>query len=127
MKEFKQHILEKLKISAYNCDEEYGELIDLFLLSIGYGKSLIFKDCFNDEPKILHSENTKVGEWKDCEGCNVKKMHILNHENKYYIVFLVVDNKGIKHSLGVLNFKQYSNAISTIWQDKIKNYLMKHA
>ena len=49
-----------LKISTYNCDEEYGELIDLFLLSIGYGKSLIFKDYFNvdnDSDEFYYPEN----------------------------------------------------------------------
>lgn len=124
MKTFKQHILEKLKVSK-NRDSEFEELIDLFRSKMESGSTFPCSTKLGGRP-ILHvpKDDPEFKGWQNYDNEEIHRMGFIegNDEHGPVIFFLVYVNNEF-NSIGVTNWDEYVTCIDEYWRKKIKDYL----
>lgn len=129
MKTFKQHILERLKVSR-NRDSEFEELVDLFRNKIESGDTFSCEWAFEEYP-IIHTDATDRTinkEFKKYDGYPIKRIGFINGNGHHVAcIFFIISDHGNDIPLGVQNYEDLVNSIGQEWIDKIKNYLTKNA
>ena len=124
MKTFKQHILERLKVSK-NQDSEFEELIDLFRCKIESGQTFPCSTKLGGRP-ILHvpKDNPEFKGWKNFDNEEIHRMGFIegNDEHVPVIFFLIYVNNEF-NSIGVTKWDEYVSCIDKYWRKKIKDYL----
>lgn len=129
MKTFKQHILEKLKVSARDMDK-FDEVIDLFQNVIDSGDTFSCEWAFKEKP-IIHTDTadrTINKEFKKYDEYPIEKIGFINgNEHHGPCIFFIVSDDGNDMPLGVQNYEDLVNCIGQEWIDKIKSYLTKNA
>lgn len=124
MKAFKEHILEKLKISK-NQDSEFEELIDLFRSKLESGDTFPCSTKLGGRP-ILHvpKDDPEFKGWKNYDNEEIHRMGFIkgNNEHGSVILFVIyVNNEST--AIGVTNWDEYTTCIDAYWRKKIKDYL----
>ena len=129
MKTFKQHILEKLKVSTRDMDK-FDEIIKLFQNAIDSGDTFNCEWAFEEKP-ILHTDTTDRTinkEFKKYDESPIEKIGFINgNEHHGACIFFIVSDDGNDMPLGVQNYEDLVNSIGQEWIDKIKSYIIKNA
>lgn len=124
MKTFKQHILERLKVSK-NRDAEFEELIDLFRKKIESGDTFPCSVRLGGRP-LLHipKDDPEFKGWEKFDNEEIHRMGFIegNDEHGPVIFFLIYVDNEFK-SIGVTNWDEYTTCIDWYWRKKIKDYL----
>ena len=124
MKTFKQHILEKLKVSK-NRDSEFEELIDLFRRKMESGDTVSCYTKLGGRPRLhVPKDDPEFKGWQNFDNEEIHRMGFIegNDEHGPVIFFLVYVNNEF-NSIGVTNWDEYVSCIDDFWRKKIKDYL----
>ena len=124
MKTFKQHILEKLKVSK-NRDSEFEELIDLFRSKMESGSTFPCSTKLDGRPTLhVPKDDPEFKDWQNYDNEEIHRMGFIegNNEHGPVIFFLIYVNNEF-NSIGVTNWDEYVSCIDEYWRKKIKDYL----
>lgn len=124
MKSFKQHILEKLKVSI-NRDSEFEELLNLFRRKIESGDTFPCSTKLGGRPVLqIPKDNPEFKDWKKYNNVEIHRMGFIegNDDHGPVIFFLIYVDNEFK-SIGVTNWDEYVSCIDEYWRKKIKDYL----
>ena len=124
MKTFKQHILERLKVSK-NRDSAFEELIDLFRNKITSGDTFPCSAKLGGRPTLhVPKDDPEFKGWQNYDNEEIHRMGFIegNNEHGPVILFLIYVNNEF-NGIGVTNWDEYVLCIDAHWRKKIKDYL----